>query len=200
MRTLEKATLAGALLLLVAAAPADGPNFIEGQCSGEAGPTPSGACSVAGGFGNVASISGSMSLGFGPGTADLEDMYLIFISDPKSFSATMGPGVLFDTQLWLFRGDPGGVLDGVGLLANDDGSIVDPGAMLGSMSDDGTGIALTTPGLYYLAVSGGGGVLGVPGDGRIPISVPGPQEAGPLPIFEFLTPIEISGPDPTTAG
>ncbi len=198
MRSLQKATLAGSLVLVVAAAaPADaGPNFREGQCNGDAGSDPSGACAVRGVGGNVASISSTTTLGFGPGTADREDMYLIFISDPANFSLSVGPGTGFDTQLWLFRAEPRiPMIDGFGLLANDDVSAVDAGAMLGPMSDDGTGISLTTPGLYYLAVSGGSGVLGLPGDGRIPFAAPGPQAVGPLPIFEFLFPTEISGPD-----
>ena len=200
MRTLKKATWAGSLLLAVAAVgPAGaGPHFVEGQCSGgDAGSNPSAACPVSGGIGNVASICGSMSAAFGPGPADLEDMYLIFISDPKGFSAGLGPATGFDTQLWLFRAEPGDpAIDGLGLLANDDASAADAGAMLGSMSDDGTGIALTTQGLYYLAISGGDGVPGGVGGGRIPFAVAGPEAVGPLPIFDFMmNPTEISGPD-----
>ena len=126
MRTLKKATWTGALLLVVAAAgPAGaGPDWIEGMCSGgEAGSGPGGACGVTG-VGIVATISGNLSAGFGPETADLEDLYLIFISDPMGFSATtVGPDTAFDTQLWLFQVDPGGVLDGAGLLGNNDEGI-----------------------------------------------------------------------------
>ncbi len=170
-------------LLVGAVAPAQaGPNFREGMCNGgDAGSNPAGACTVSG-FGNVATISGSIG-----GPPDLEDMYLIFISDPTSFSASIGLGTAFDTQLWLFRADPGGALDGLGLLANDDISALDDASMMGSMSDDGTGISLTTPGLYYLAISGGGG-LGVPDPGRFPVALG-------LPIFDLASPTEISGPD-----
>ncbi len=198
MQTLKKALLAGSLLLAVAVVgpAAAGPHFVEGQCSGDAGGSPSGACSVGGGIGNVASISGGMSVGFGPGRADMEDMYLIFISDPKGFSAGLGPATGFDTQLWLFRAEPGDPANVLGLLANDDASAADAGAMLGSMSDDGTGIALSTPGLYYLAISGGDGVPGGVGGGRIPFAVAGPEAVGPLLIFVFMMkPTEISGPD-----
>ena len=190
MKTRKKMTLAGALLLGVAATPAEaGPNFIEGMCTnGDAGSSPAAACGVQG-MGAVAMISGSTSQALGPGgTADFEDLYLIFISDPKMFSAAVGPATGFDTQLWLFRAEPGDPsTDGLGLLANDDASAVDPGAMLGPMSDDGTGIALMTPGLYYLAITGGGG-SGVPDPGRFPVAMG-------LPIFELIDPTEISGPD-----
>ena len=94
MRTLKKATWTGALLLVVAAAgPAGaGPDFVEGMCpGGGAGSSPGGACSVSG-SGPVNSIAGSLALVFGPGGPDLEDMYLIFITDPMRFSApAVGP-------------------------------------------------------------------------------------------------------------
>lgn len=163
-----------------------GPNFIEGMCDdGDAGSNPSSACTVSGGVGGVATISGSTSLNFGGGTADLEDMYLILITDADAFSVTT---TTFDTQLWLFRADPGGALDGLGFLANDDISAIDEGSMLGpmAMSNDGTGLILTDPGLYYLVVSGGGGPAG--GAGRFPV-------AGGLAIFDLVSPTEISGPD-----
>lgn len=162
-----------------------GPNFIEGMCAGgDAGSNPSAACEVSGGVGGVATISGSTSLNFG-GTADLEDMYLILITDPVGFSVTT---TTFDTQLWMFRADPGGALDGIGFLANNDISAIDSGSMLGpmAMSDDGTGVTLTDGGLYYLVVSGGGGPAG--GSGRFPV-------ASGLAIFDLVSPTEVSGPD-----
>jgi len=193
MRTPKKAYLAGVLLLGVAATAADaGPTFIEGMCpNGDAGSNRAAACPVQGN-GAVTMISGGTSQALGPGgTADFEDLYLIFISDPKMFGASVGPATGFDTQLWLFRVEPGDpTTDGLGLLANDDASAVDPGAMLGPMSDDDTFIAITMPGLYYLAITGGGG-LGVPDPGRFPVSGGGVG----LPIFDLKEATEISGPD-----
>lgn len=168
-----------------------GPNFVEGMCNGEAGSDPSSACRVTGGGGGlVMSISGKINGGGGGlGPPDFEDMYVILITDPKGFSATTtGADTGFDTQLWLFRVDElDPTSDGLGLLANDDSSAADDASMMGSMSDDGTGIAITMQGLYYLAVSGGAG-LGDPGDGRFPV-------AGGVPIFALISPTEISGPD-----
>ncbi len=193
MRSLKTASRVGALLLVVAVVgPAGaGPDFVEGMCpGGQAGSGPSGACSVIG-VGNVLSISGNISAPFGPGAADLEDMYLILITDPLAFSAsTVGPGTAFDTQLWLFLADPGGVLDGTGLLGNNDVSAVDDASMLGPMSNDGTGIVLTG-GLYYLAISGGSAPPPPPfQSGRFPIVL------GLGNIFDFMMdPTQISGPD-----
>ncbi len=191
MRTLKKATWTGTLLLVVAAAGpvGAGPDWVEGMCSGGgAGSGPGSACTVTGN-GSVNSISGSLSQ-LGPGVPDLEDMYLIFIMDPIGFSATtVGPGTAFDTQLWLFRADPDGVLDGTGLLGNNDVSAVDDASILGPMSDDGTGISISVPGLFYLAISGGGPPLPPPDQsGRFPVALG-------LNIFNLESPTEISGPD-----
>ena len=187
MRTLKKVTWLGTLLL--AAAPADaGPNFIEGMCSGgSAGSLPGSACGVDG-LGTLSSISGSTSVPFGPGALDLEDMYIIRITDASIFSAsTMDLATTFDTQLWLFRVDAvDPMADGLGLLGNNDISSMDHHSMLGPVSTDGTGITITE-GLYYLAISGGAG-LGVPDPGRFP-------GAGGLALFDLASPTEISGPD-----
>ena len=125
---------------------------------------------------------------FGPGVPDLEDLYLIFITDPVDFSATtVGPATGFNTQLWLFRAEPGGALDGRGLLGNDDASAADEGSTLLPVSTDMSGAVLTTAGLYYLGVSGGA-ALGDPGPGRVPAGMGAP-------IFFLAVPTEISGPD-----
>ena len=187
MGILKEATCVGALFL--AAAPAGaGPNWVEGLCSGgSAGGTPGSACGV-NGIGGLATISGSTSVPFGPGQLDLEDMYIIHITDANVFSAsTEDPGTTFDTQLWLFRFDSVDPFsNGLGLLANNDFSSTADHSELGPMSTDGTGIAITD-GIYYLAISGGAG-LGVPDPGRFPT-------AGGLPIFDLMMPTEISGPD-----
>lgn len=187
MKILKHVTWVGTLLLAAAPAVA-GPNFIEGMCNGgSAGSLPGSACG-ANGFGALSSISGATSVPFGPGALDLEDMYIIRITDASIFSATtMDIGTTFDTQLWLFRVDAVDPLaDGLGLLGNNDISSMDHHSMLGPLSTDGTGIVITE-GLYYLAISGGAG-LGVPDPGRFPV-------AGGLAIFDLAMPTEISGPD-----
>ncbi len=186
MRILKEATWVGALLVAVAAAvPADaGPNWIEGMCSGgSAGSLPGSACGVTG-VGNLSTITGGTSMPFGPGVLDLEDMYIIHITDATSFSAsTLDPSTTFDTQLWLFRFDEfDPLLDGVGLLANNDIFGVGDASMLGPMSTDGT--VVITEGIYYLAISGGAGP-GAPG--RFP-------SAAGVAMFDFMTPTDIVGP------
>ncbi len=207
MRTFkETACVVVATAALGVAWPAQaGPDFAEGMCTGaaaalvEAGGLPGTSCPVTGPGGNVATISGNLAGPIAAGPSDFEDMYLVLITDPKNFSATtVGADTGFDTQLWLFQADPdapGGALDGFGLLGNNDISAVDDASLLESMSSEGPPgmcpgvvppISIMTPGLYYLAISGGGG-LGDP-DGRFPV-------ASGLAIFCLELPTEISGPD-----
>ncbi len=149
-----------------------GPTFEEIP---DAGSSPSSA-QPASGTGPLGRIKGDLT-----GTADaidFEDMYLICITDPVGFSATVdATGTNFDTQLWLFH------LDGTGLLSNDNDEPSFPTVFskITPLSTDGSGAALTTPGLYFLAISV---------KGSFPVSPAGP-------IFNDPTPngIEVSGPD-----
>ncbi|NNM25435.1 MAG: hypothetical protein HKO59_05530, partial [Phycisphaerales bacterium] len=178
--------LAG-LLLLAAAGNADArPLFCEGI---DAGSLPTTATTVSG-AGTVTGIEGSLSSSL-TGGGDFEDMYLISITDTVIFEArTVEPKTLptFNTQLWLFSAasSPRSGTEGFGLLANDDAQPGGPGfpgsSLLLPMSDDGTGVVLT-PGEYYLAITG---------FANQPLSE-GP--GGLQPIFEFDSPVEISGPD-----
>ena len=99
------------------------------------------------------------------GTANDQDMYRIYISDPACFSAftqppvaadgaagTCGPtltaptarATAFDSQMWLFDAD------GFGILGNDE---VGFESGFGNAATDGSGAAVTAPGIYYLAIS-----------------------------------------------
>lgn len=140
---------------------------------GDAGALPADAQIVAG-SGPVKHIVGSTG-------ADRVDMYQIMITDPLGFSAwtseSPGGGVgsaSFDTELWLFD------VDGRGVLGNDD----NPGPApfhsgISVPATDGTGAAPSSPGVYYLAVSG---------FRNDPLGVAGP-------VFDLFTFTEISGPD-----
>lgn len=165
-----------------------GPCWCE-DMHGEAGALPGPSAQVTQGSGPLTCIIGRIKsvavFDDGAGVPDLEDMYLIRIDEPTIFSARTitafgdevprGATVVFDTQLWLFE------TCGDGLLANDD----DPCArehgfsFMGNFSNDGTGIVITKPGLYYIALSRAG---------DDPLSQGGP-------IFDQQTPIEVSGPD-----
>lgn len=113
----------------------------------------------------------------GPG-GDFQDMYLIEVFDPGLFFASTatadGGAASFDTQLFLFN------FDGTGLLANDEQSTALPGpSRISQSSDDGSGFSLTTPGLYWLAISG---------------TNSDPESLGGV-IFDQVSPTEISGAD-----
>lgn len=107
---------------------------------------------------------------------DGQDMFAIWIADPAGFSARAIPvgSTLTNPQLFLFDAN------GFGVLANRDFQTFDQYPRLGPVADDGT-FTLTTPGLYYLAISG---------VGSDPFS-----GSTMSPIFNFGVPIEISGPD-----
>ncbi len=137
------------------------------------------------GFGPLAKIKGELEgeLGGGLGPAgDYEDVYRIFIKDPVNFSATVNAdATAFDTQLFLFDEF------GNGLLANDE----IPGAVdisgFGNASDDGTGIVITAPGFYLLAISTGlGDTTALQSD---------PIDATGALLFDQALRTEVSGPD-----
>jgi hypothetical protein len=103
---------------------------------GEAGQLP-GTAQIVAGAGALESISGTVS------SANDADMFLIFISNPATFSATtVGPGgTLDDTQLFLFNAG------GLGVYANDDS--VGVRSTLPAGNPNGPLVA----GLYYLVIS-----------------------------------------------
>ncbi|HMN96879.1 MAG TPA: hypothetical protein PKC43_10305 [Phycisphaerales bacterium] len=142
--------IAGSVALRSHAAP--GPDWDE---IGDAGSLPSNAQLLIG-MGPVATIRGWLSL------TDQQDMYGLAITEallangPLSFSATtldaFGGSTQFASALWLFDGSGMGLLGTTALLAAGPGS--GDGVFLGNASTDGTGIVITQPGFYYLAISG----------------------------------------------
>lgn len=102
---------------------------------GDAGELP-GTAQVVYGSGPLVTITGAYGTG-----ADGADMFLIKIVDPAGFSAaSVAAG---DTQLYLFDAA------GMGIYANDDIP-----ASLNSVLPPGDTYSPTTPGLYYLAITG----------------------------------------------
>ncbi|MCH8152924.1 MAG: hypothetical protein IH830_11200 [Planctomycetes bacterium] len=182
-----KAILPMALVVLfgcVATARA-GPEWVE---PGDAGSDPDSAQRPTG-TGTLMTIQGKLDglepLHANPGVQDYEDMYLIRIDGPVAFSATtvevFGGSAEFDTRLYLFA------VDGFGLLGNDDTFIpglgegeVSTGSTLENAATDGTGVVITEPGLYFLAITV---------SPRDPVSSGGP-------IFSF----ESSGPEGPPGG
>jgi hypothetical protein len=118
--------------------------------SGDAGSYPGTAITPTGGAGALTLITGSTS------SDDPADTYRIYIHDPAGFEAAtdgaamVGGSADFDTQLWLLDED------GMGILGNDDCPFGCPGyhSHLMNPSDDGTGMSIPGPGIYYLAISG----------------------------------------------
>ncbi len=177
---------AASAVLLVAGASLAGPEWEEPP-GNDAGRFPNDA-QVPQGAGSLGSIKGilqgdpvTLGGGGGGGGGDFQDMYKIRICDPANFLAEAKAQIgfpAFNTQLWLFRAD------GRGLLANDNdtsgvGGIL---SVLPNMSNDGTGIVITHPGIYYIAISG----FNSDADADPGIA---------LPIFTQASVTEVSGPD-----
>lgn len=130
-----------------------GPDWVEDD-DDDAGNTLQTAAKVKGNGSNVNTINGATGGGGGfvggGGLGDFQDIFLIFIRDPQSFSATtVGPvgDAEFDTRLWLFRPD------GRGLLAADNASEDVVQTSLKGVADQG-GFAIPGPGVYGLAIGG----------------------------------------------
>lgn len=128
-----------------------GPDWVEDD---DAGNTLETASKVKGNGSGVNTINGGVAGGggfVGGGSAgDFQDIYLIFIRNPQSFSAsTVAPGgeAAFDTRLWLFR------QDGRGLLAADDASPELVQTNLKGFADQGE-FGIPGPGVYGLAIGG----------------------------------------------
>lgn len=168
--------LIAAAALFAASLATAGPNWVE-PSSGAGSTIPT--ASKPNGIGPLQSISGTLEgAADGKPLPDYEDIYEIFIANPaafraRTFTTTDGGSATFNTLLFLF--DP----TGQGLLGNDDAMPGEQGSLLLPMSDDGTGVVINLPGTYYLAICGAG---------NQPLSAGGP-------IFQFVNPFEISGPD-----
>jgi len=168
-----------AVAVLATAMAADamaGPDWEE-SLYGDAGPLLSTA-QVVTGIGTLSTIRGTLEAFADSG--DFQDMYRIEINCPAAITfkagtdPSFGGSGDFNTQLWLFNAN------GLGLLGNND---VTPSLGLsgfGNMSTDGTGIVISAPGTYYIAVSG---------LGSVPINSAGQA------LFSFVSPMEVSGPD-----
>ena len=157
-----------------------GPDWVEGRDAGSFLQT---AQVVRKASVSLVLIEGALTgLSRSGGGGDFEDMYIIRITDPSSFSAkTIAPGGTdFNTQLWLFRIDMTDPTAAFGLLANDDEQDnPSGGSELTSVATDGTGQTIPGAGLYALAITGFNN---------------DPTSATGL-IFEQASLTEVSGPD-----
>ncbi|MFI4898343.1 MAG: hypothetical protein ACIARR_11015 [Phycisphaerales bacterium JB059] len=170
----------GGLVCCFSASAVAGPEWMEMV---DAGRVPTDAQAVTGTGDGVLIISGRLEgagRGVGPGGGDFQDMYLIKIEDPEMFRATtlveFDGFAEFDAQMFLFQPDG---LDAFARLANLDAAPGFSDPLLLPISNDGSQAAITSPGFYYLAISGAPSV---------PVSASGP-------MFQFDLPTEVSGPD-----
>lgn len=169
--------------MMCAGAACAGPEWPE---VGDAGALPAGAQVVGTGIGPVTKIIGQLA---GPpglpdrgSDGDFQDMYLINIVDPLVFRASTsladGGMAAFGSHLWLFNAD------GTALLGNLNSNLDPNGARLERAATDESGAEVVEAGLYYLAISSRAGSM--------PLGESGPVLA---PMFEFVFPGEVSGPD-----
>jgi len=116
------------------------------------------------------------------GEADVVDMYLIRLSNPGVLKISTAGGALggsstFDSQLFLFRADGViGDLKALALLANNDAGDDTAGGFIGPAANDGSGFVVSSPGLYFIAItafgtnpftSAGDSIWGPLGSGQI---------------------------------
>lgn len=166
--------LSSALVLSMSGSALAGPDWVEVGDAGSLAQTaqfplrPKGATALT-------SISGVLT-GSGDGVTDFEDMYYFRVTDPGSFQ--IRPQFTdFDAVLYLFNITVNG--EALGLLANNDENANSSVPRLLAASTDGSGVELTQPGDYLLAICA---------VGRFPVSRTGR-------IFNIASPTEISGPD-----
>jgi len=148
-----------------------GPDWVE---RGDAGSVLGGA-QLTLGEGSIRTIQGTLSGALlGPG-ADFEDMFIISVTEPATFSFSLA-SANFNSALYLFNITQAN--EAFGLLGADDFG-EGQGAVLTGISTDGSGAQLSSPGIYALVVTfSGNRAQSRTGD-----------------IFSFATTTEITGPD-----
>ncbi|MEC9373721.1 MAG: hypothetical protein VYC34_07750, partial [Planctomycetota bacterium] len=181
-RTTSRIAMCAAVILGSGAAALAGPDWIEG---GDAGSSPGTAQAPA--VAGLRSIAGSLT-GFDVplrGDGDFEDVYLIEIKDVDSFIAETdgsldGGSAEFQSLLFLFDLQGNAIIGNVQSPGIDRGGTGTFGSRLEPGANDGTGAMVPGPGLYYLAICGGGNF---------------PRDQNQVPLFDFDSFGEISGPD-----
>lgn len=146
-----------------------GPDWVE---QGDAGSTLS-AAQFTRGLGTIRSIVGTLSPA-DRGQGDLEDLYIIRISQPTTFSFSVNASN-FSPTLYLFNISLAGEAFGLlGKRGDGAGSFT-----MGGTATDTSGAQVTQPGLYMLCITY---------TGNVPRSRTGN-------IFNFVSEAETSGPD-----
>lgn len=127
------------------------------------------------GEGSIRTIQGTLSGSLLRPGADFQDMYIIRVAQPATFSFSLS-SANFDSALYLFNITEAN--EAFGLLGADDVG-ENQGAVLTGIATDGSGAQLTNPGIYALVITfSGNRAQSRTGD-----------------IFQFETSTEITGPD-----
>jgi MYXO-CTERM domain-containing protein len=79
---------------------------------------------------------------------DFHDVYKLVITSPGDFIIDLTGGVNFDACLWLFDEN------GIPLLGNNDAGFGNTAPKLTNTSNGGASVSITSPGIYFLAISG----------------------------------------------
>jgi len=172
---------------IAAGAAIAGPDWIEDGDAGSTLMTSQDTTAV----GQIRTLAGVIE---GPQNGDSEDVYRVRVESADTFDNLLSFGLRADTQfdaaLWLFDAQ------GFGVLANDNSPFSEGNdAALTVPSSDGVTVALP-PGNYFLAITESGNVpLGFLSDFGL-----GDTSDQLVPIFEFDSDREISGPDGPAAG
>ncbi len=132
-----------------------GPDWDEGT-QGDAGSTASTA-QVITTTGTVNTVRGSLGQNLLGG--DFQDMYVIYVASPTSFSvstlAADGGSASFNPMLYAFRYEGFGAnAQAIAMLGNNIAMPGMVGARLGPNANDSSGVRLTEPGYYAIAISG----------------------------------------------
>lgn len=152
-----------------------GPDWVEQGDAGSTLGTAQVPIAPQAGILSLRSISGTLS-GSSDGVNDREDCYFFSVTEASGFRIRPISSN-FNAVLYLFNVTLN--FEGLGLLANDNENSDSILPQILPAATDSTGVLLTTPGNYLLAVAGAG---------RVPVSRTGA-------IFNFASPTEISGPD-----
>jgi len=123
--------------------------------------------------GNVSPLTGGIE-------TDFQDMYQVLVTDPVNLLfSSVDTSTTFQTSLWLFDSDGNALLGNIFAPGSFEGAAGLTGSEIQNFSTDDTGIVITKPGIYYIAICA---------------IVDEPLSGGES-MFFFSMSDEVSGPD-----
>lgn len=129
-----------------------GPDWDEGALDAGSTLGSAQAISVNGGINTITGkLAGSAFM-----VGDYQDCFLVYIDSPQTFSISTSPGAggasSLDPMLFLFRVEAGNFTRAI--MANNDFAGGSSAAGLRASTNDGSGVTVSTAGLYLIAISG----------------------------------------------